>query len=260
LAGTPLALQRDPSPLTPDAGGLEPINYHRLVKPVLESTCIPCHRSKSDAGPIGSAYQDLEEYVFWFDGGGNGNIVHAIVGGSRTIPGYFGAHYSKMGKALLSSHRDRVSEEEFQRVCLWLDAHSNELGAYHDTVVQRSGELVWPWLEVDPNDLQAVEKDRPLPNPRDGTFAWNRALAGRQGNEQRNIRITLVADRVGVTSRAPGRTVVRLLDSRGRVVVIRTAAANQSRAYLDISTLPSGVYLVQAATGAESVVRRVHRW
>ena len=260
LSGTPLALQRDPSPLMPDAGGLEPINYHRLVKPVLESTCIPCHRSKSDAGPTGSAYQDLEDYVFWFDGGGNGHIGHAVEGGSRTIPGYFGAHYSKMGKALLASHRDRVSEEEFQRVCLWLDAHSNELGAYHDTVAQRNGELIWPWLEVNPNDLQAVEKDRPLPNPRDGTFARSPAPAGRRGNARRGIRITLPTGGVTVSSRTPGGIVVRMLDSRGRVVLSRQAAADRSRVHLDISTLPSGVYLVQAATAVESVVRRVHRW
>jgi hypothetical protein len=31
-----MAVQRSPSDITPEAGGLEPINFHRLVKPVRE--------------------------------------------------------------------------------------------------------------------------------------------------------------------------------------------------------------------------------
>ncbi len=251
LPETPTALRRAPSPLTPDAGGLEPINYHRLVKPVLESTCIPCHRSKTDAGPTSSTYQDLKEYAFWFHGGGNGNINDPIAGGSRTIPGYFGAHYSKMGTALLSSHRDRITEEEFGRVCLWLDANSNELGAYHDTVAQRSGELVWPALDIDPGNLQAIEKDITAIRP-------DIAPRPEKGRAHESIDIREIGGVMVVEHR--GSVGLEVFDSRGKCVARRAPGAARAATRLDFSSFPSGIYLLTVETAGGSVVRALHHF
>ena len=79
--------------------------------------------------------------------------------GTRSIPGLFGAYYSKMGKALLKNHRgNRITEEEYRRVCLWLDLNSSRLGAFNDVTKQERGELVWPNLDVDPGNVTGVEE------------------------------------------------------------------------------------------------------
>ena len=78
--------------------------------------------------------------------------------GTRSIPGLFGAFHSKMGKALLRNHKGkRITEEEFRRVCLWLDLNSPRLGAFNDVAKQERGELVWPNLDVDPANITGVE-------------------------------------------------------------------------------------------------------
>ena len=78
--------------------------------------------------------------------------------GTRSIPSLFGAFYSKMGKALLCNHQGkRITEEEFRRVCLWLDLNSPRLGAFNDVAKQERGELVWPNLDVDPGNITGVE-------------------------------------------------------------------------------------------------------
>jgi hypothetical protein len=155
----PKALQRAPSKLVPEVGGVEPVNFHRLVKPTFNTTCVSCHMQKSK-GPANMGYPAMEPYSFYFHGGGNGHIAKSIHGGSRTIPGWFGAYYSKTGKALLdSNHVGKVTEEEFRRTALWLDLNSLEFGAYYDTVAQRNGELRWPRLDVDSTNPQGIETD-----------------------------------------------------------------------------------------------------
>jgi hypothetical protein len=166
-----LALGRTPSPIEPEVGGVEPVSYHRLVEPVFRKTCTPCHR-KEGKGPISLGYGDpldaknpLRQWVFFQQGGfsntwpsgGNGGA-----GGSRTIPGLFGAAKSRMGQAFLKPpHRDALSADEFRRVVLWLDCQSPELGTYTSVEAQKRGQLVWPTEDADLHNATAVERDRP---------------------------------------------------------------------------------------------------
>ena len=53
----PLALRRSPSRIEPEVGGVEPVSYHRLVEPVFQRTCLPCHH-KEGKGPANLAYGD----------------------------------------------------------------------------------------------------------------------------------------------------------------------------------------------------------
>jgi concanavalin A-like lectin/glucanase superfamily protein/hydrazine synthase alpha subunit-like protein len=154
----PMAMRRPPSKLQPEVGPIEPITYYRLVKPVFERSCIPCHRDEGK-GPVEMAYEKLEPSVFYFAGGMRGSTVKPIHGGSRTIPGRFGAKNSVMGRALLDEdHRGKISPDDYRRVVLWLDSNSLRLGAFHDEEKQVRGEVVWPLLDVDPNDPLGVEK------------------------------------------------------------------------------------------------------
>lgn len=39
---------------------------------------------------------------------------------------------------------------EINRITLWVDANSNELGAYYDVKEQWAGEVVWPLIDMNP--------------------------------------------------------------------------------------------------------------
>ena len=165
MNATPMAMRRPPSKLQPEVGSIEPITYYRLVQPVFERSCIPCHR-KEGKGPVDMAFEKLEPLVFYFAGGMRGSTVKPIHGGSRTIPGRFGARDSIMGRALLDeNHRGKISPDDYRRVVLWLDSNSLRLGAFHDEDKQVRGEVVWPLLDVDLKDPLGVEKLGTEPRP-----------------------------------------------------------------------------------------------
>ena len=157
----PLAMQRAPAKLRPEIGPIEPLSYYRQIKPIFDSTCIKCHAG-SGRGPQDMSYRALKEgYTFWFSGAMWGNMCSeysGIHGGSRTIPGRFGARNSRIGKALLSAdHRKNVTPADRHKVIAWLDSNSLRLGAYRDEQAQLRGELVWPILDVDPENPVGVE-------------------------------------------------------------------------------------------------------
>ncbi len=147
---------------------MEPVSYHRLVAPVFQRTCAACHK-KQGKGPASLDYGNpldkanpLRSLVFFQQGGfadtwPSGRDGGA--GGSRSIPGMFGAARSRMGQALLKPpHTGAVTDEEFRRVALWLDCQSPQLGAYTDVEAQKRGELVWPGDDADPQNPTAAER------------------------------------------------------------------------------------------------------
>ncbi|MHC4737252.1 MAG: HzsA-related protein, partial [Planctomycetota bacterium] len=101
----PLALKRPPSKIQPDVDGSNPFNYVRLVQPVLERNCVTCHQQQQvldfdltgeiegDNGWTRSYHNLAEKYGFYFHVS-NGSINQGVHGGSRTIPGKFGAKAS----------------------------------------------------------------------------------------------------------------------------------------------------------------------
>ena len=165
LRTKPLAMQRPASKLEVEAGGAEPVNFHRLVRPVFENKCKSCHE-KEDQKPDFS-YASLEPYAFYFHADGGSNHMSWLHGGSRTIAGKFGAHWSRLYKDgyLSKSHYDvNLTKEELRRITLWLDTNSLEMPTFSlDKKVQekaRRGELVWPVLDVDPKNPQGIEQSR----------------------------------------------------------------------------------------------------
>ncbi|MBE3070502.1 MAG: hypothetical protein IMZ66_09740, partial [Planctomycetes bacterium] len=145
----PLALRREPSRLTPDVDGSNPFSYARLVQPVLERTCLPCHTKNAGKAPnlarepiqnkwYGS-YHTLVKYGFTNYGD---NL--------RTTPGKFGALGSKLYAMLAKGHHDlKVPDEDLHRLALWLDCCSMFYGVYEKEggEAQLRGEVVRPTLE-----------------------------------------------------------------------------------------------------------------
>jgi len=150
----PLAMRRAPSKLKPDVSGSNPFNYPRLVQAVLDRNCVECHREKKALDLSGAvdggftrSYNNLAgKYGFYFHVH-NGSIKTGIHGGSRTIPGKFGAMAAPLLKYLGKEHYDvKLSPEDFHRLTLWLDCNSEFLGAYEDAAAQARGEIVEPSL------------------------------------------------------------------------------------------------------------------
>jgi hypothetical protein len=162
---SPMAMRRAPSALQPECGPVEPVSYYRQIKTIFDQKCLPCHKEKR-MGPQDMSYEALkEDYTFWFSGAMLGDMTTAysgVHGGSRTIPGRFGARASKIGQALLTDgHRNRVSAEDSHQIVQWLDCNSLRLGAYVREAAQLKGELVWPALDVDPANVLGVEGTKP---------------------------------------------------------------------------------------------------
>ena len=150
----PLALRRAPSKIEPDVEGSNPFTYPRLVQPALDRSCVACHREKKAidlsgalAGNFTSSYNSLAaKYGFYFHVT-NGSIRQGIHGGSRTIPGQFGARASKLLSYLDQRHYGvKLSPEDLHRITLWLDCNSEFYGAYEDIAAQARGEVVQPSL------------------------------------------------------------------------------------------------------------------
>ena len=148
----PRALTRPPSKLQPEIGPVEPIFYYRHVQPIVQGSCVPCHR-KERKGPVDMSYGALRHHAFHFDGGMRGTTIKPLHGGSRTIPGRFGARHCRLGRSLLDEHhRGKVAERHYRTLVLWLDSNSPRLGAFYDEDKQRRGDVVWPRLDVDPRN------------------------------------------------------------------------------------------------------------
>ena len=157
LAETPLALGRAPSRIKPDVDGSNPFNYVRLVQPVLDRNCVGCHQKKKALDLTGviegrygwtRSYGNLaEKYGFYFHVS-NGSINTGVHGGSRTIPGEFGARAAKLLQYMDQRHYGvHLSDEDYYRLTLWLDCNSEFYGAYENTIAQSRGEVVRPSLD-----------------------------------------------------------------------------------------------------------------
>jgi hypothetical protein len=162
-----LALKRPPSKIKPESNGSNPISFQKLVyNDVFQKTCLNCH-TKEGKGLQDFSFTGIDEwdYIEKPSGPLAGYLWRSRAregyddephGAHRYVPGRFGARESKLGQIMLTTHRNRISEDEFHRVMLWLDANSIHSSAY------LSGRTD-PLLEYDPENRTGVEVDRPVP-------------------------------------------------------------------------------------------------
>ena len=150
----PLAVQRKPSQLQPGPDGSYPMNYVRLVQPVLDKHCISCHSGKgadkADQLDLTSAltkhynrsYESLKPFVRWLEWG------DATIRPINTEPGHCGADESPLLKILADkNHADvakTMTDEERTRLILWLDATIPFYGTFEEPEMakQQNGETI----------------------------------------------------------------------------------------------------------------------
>ncbi|HUS92751.1 MAG TPA: hypothetical protein VM695_12915 [Phycisphaerae bacterium] len=156
-ATVPLALRRPPSTIRAEVDGAYPVSFPRLVQPVLDRKCVPCHKESRKAPDLTASvaeslqarraegwtqsYKSLSSHAF----GRSGKPPSRE--DVRTVPGEFGAKASHLYKMLAAGHNKvDLTPEELRRITLWLDCNSNFFGAYFEEDKQIRGELVMPNL------------------------------------------------------------------------------------------------------------------
>ena len=146
----PLALRRPPSAPTPDVDGSKPFSYPRLVQPVLDRNCLPCHQKEQAkkapnlarepiSGGFYASYNTLAQYGFTSYGDSY-----------RTRAGQFGARASRLLALLDKGHHDlKLSAEDRHRLTLWLDCCSMFYGVFEKEPgqAQLRGEVTRALLE-----------------------------------------------------------------------------------------------------------------
>ena len=137
-ARTPLALQRPPSEIRPEADGSDPVSFPRLVQPVLDRQCAACHARSPKAPCLSTevepktgwtrAYAALAPRGFWLNGG-NGAVRDPLHGGSRSVPGHTGARVAPLFQMLSKGHHDlKLPPDDLHRLALWLDCRGSWCG------------------------------------------------------------------------------------------------------------------------------------
>jgi cytochrome c553 len=148
-----LAAGRPPSIIAPGPDGTRPLSFARLVQPVLDRHCVRCHGHEADAkrplltgepeGPFTRSYNALRPFVRWYEWGGQ-SIAQIV-----TRPGHQGADESRL-LAILADRAHapevRLSAEDRERLCTWLDANVPFYGTYQveEQQAQREGKAVAP--------------------------------------------------------------------------------------------------------------------
>jgi hypothetical protein len=154
-----IALKRAPSEITRGVSGSYPLSFIRLVQPVLDKKCLPCHTKEKKAPSLASstgtkfspAYSTLGKYA-WTRHGGNGGIRRNKI--TWSIPGDNGALKSKLYKHLTTDPRHKkevkLTAEEMGRITLWLDGNSVYWGSDTELAEQAKGVATKPVWGIPP--------------------------------------------------------------------------------------------------------------
>ncbi|MCP4375449.1 MAG: hypothetical protein GY794_04655, partial [bacterium] len=136
--------------------------FPRLVQPVIDKKCLPCHQRKfADPNHKGKKPPSLRGDKFgrngwsdtfvnlhklgWGKAGGNGAIRSN--GRSYSVPMKDGARVSKLYQMLDKGHNDvKLTPKELRRFIIWIDTNTNFYAAYLNTEDQARGKVVKPKL------------------------------------------------------------------------------------------------------------------
>jgi hypothetical protein len=147
--GKVIAGQRPPSILTPGPDGTLPWSYTRLIQPILDQKCLSCHNAEAKlpltGRPVESfseSYNALQQYARWYEWGDKS--ISVIV--SR--PGEMPSDMSPLPGILRDDNHSKIalSDDEWRRIYLWLDANGAFYGAYSqaEQLAQQKGDAIKP--------------------------------------------------------------------------------------------------------------------
>ncbi|MBF0432553.1 MAG: hypothetical protein HQK83_14810 [Fibrobacteria bacterium] len=245
----PKAMRRAPSKIQPEVGGVEPINFYRLVKPVFDLHCTPCHIEKRKGPDMSHA--SLKPYAAFYSSGEPGwrSLQLFRVGGSRTDPGKSGTYGAPLYKGgyLTSSHYNvSISAEELRRITTWLDNNSNEFGAYTNAEAQAKGELVWPVFDVDPENPLDIERHTAI-------YAQGKKEIESFSLIQNKSKITILLPQAGSWA-------VRVVSPDGRTWFRIEDTMSKQEFSFSKDGIPPGLYFIQIRAGKKKMGRPLFLW
>ena len=160
----PSAMRREPSKIKPGPDGSAPFNYVRLVQPVLDAKCVSCHGEKRAPNAPDLRAGNWREDKWGFSTSWK-NLVHrtnyfgwemvekkradwAFFTPAYTEPGRYLAMNAPLRKMLDAGHHGvKLTQEERDRLILWMDSNGQYIAHDSDPEAQRDGKIVRPVLE-----------------------------------------------------------------------------------------------------------------
>jgi|GEM_PF-239123 len=157
----PIAMLRSPTPIVVEADGTKPMNFPRLIQPILDKKCNPgCHQTQAPVltgggSGFSTAYRNLAPYATYYlsnypgIGRPSGFSRRAQTQPVRSIPGKFvGARTSRLYPLLEAKHKGvTLTPQELRAFALWLDNNSDFYGHPENIAAQARGEVVPPRIE-----------------------------------------------------------------------------------------------------------------
>lgn len=133
---SPLAMSRDPSPITPGPDGSNPLSYPILIQPVLDKACVSCHRRDKAEGKVILTGEPQGQYTASYNA--LVSRVHYSAWGlpdnsePATMPGRFGAMNSPLMQLLRKGHAGvTLSSDDLERLVTWIDANALFYGTFN---------------------------------------------------------------------------------------------------------------------------------
>ena len=157
------ALRRRASRIKPELLGGRPLSYMQLVQPILDFSCVKCHRGGEEgeldltATPernFTKSYWSLcGDRDFWDAGTNPQNAAEALVprfGGRNQVQvtppgGLYTARGSRLLKLLRQGHEGvELGDNDLRRLALWIDCNAIFYGVYKPEDQQRQlrGEIL----------------------------------------------------------------------------------------------------------------------
>lgn len=145
----PQALRRAPSRIKRGPDGSLPLSYPRLVQPVLDRHCVPCHDGKEPGrpvltgepeGPFTKSYNALVSRVSFSAWGRPEQNFEPL-----TTPLRFGAAASPLAQMLDQGHGNvSLTPEDAERLSTWMDANALFYGTFDvaEQVKQLAGQVI----------------------------------------------------------------------------------------------------------------------
>ncbi len=152
----PVALSRGPSKLTLGPAGSWPLRFDQLVQPVLDRSCVACHKPGSkdrEAAQLDLTTPKSYENLLNFGGKDLYNLVRER---DRSLVGETPARKSKL-YALLTAEKGhagvRLDAGDLQRLITWMDVYGHRQGHYDATqekALEQFREKLSPMLQTGP--------------------------------------------------------------------------------------------------------------
>jgi hypothetical protein len=135
VGATPIASRREPSRLTPGPDGSWPLNFARLVKPVLDAHCVRCHRAGGEelkAARVDLSMDRAFDALLTF---GGEDLKKLAFERDRSLPNQGTAAHSRLWKLLTSGEGHsgvKLSRVERDRLSLWMDTYAQRQGHFSE--------------------------------------------------------------------------------------------------------------------------------